>query len=218
MSSADRNLRNLAAWGYESNDTGTRLEVDVWTVNPTVEPEDDALDRARGAFASEPYEAIEAFGNVARVRFPGIDTTGYRYIDMAETNPGKTERSDANQQAFAGAKRSAGGSRDAAGRQTEGYTAPDDAPDLEACAAHGWAEVIPEVRRDLRRSGARELAQAAENLTRDGRREEEEEPTAEAVTDGFENAVRIFPKGGEAFEYSVDVTRGDMDRDGGGPS
>jgi len=206
MSTDSRPLRTLAAWGYESDGTGTRIEIDVWTVNQGTADRDDAVDRARAAFGGRVASVIEAYGNVARVEYAGAAGTGYRYIDPDATNPG-IDGPKASQQAFAGAKRSAGGSRDDRGRQQEGYSSPPDALDLEACEAHGRNEVIPAVRADLRRSGAREMAQALEKLRRETSRDEVDEPVTTAPFAGFDNAVRIFPRGGTEFEYSVDTNR-----------
>lgn len=189
-----RNVRNLAAWGYESTRTGTRIEIDVWTINQAKKGETD-LERARRLLPDK-FDVIEAAGNVAKVGYPGAAGVGYRYIDRDST---------AAQQAYAGAVRSAGGSRTDAGTFGEGWTVPDDAPDLRACVSHGEREVIPAVRQDLRRAGSRELAQAIERIDRDGAREEENEPVGTSAFRGFKNAVRIYPRNGSPFEYSVDV-------------
>ena len=202
--SESRPLRVLAAWGYESGTTGTRIEIDVWSVNRGErEDTDDAVERARGELGAN-VDVIDAAGNVAKVRYKGIDAVGYRYID-SDTK--------ASQQAFAGAKRSAGGRRTDAGTFDDGWTSPDYAPDINSCVAHGEAEVIPAVRQDIRRSGALELASAIEGISREPTRDEDDEPTQERPFDGFKNAVRIYPQGGEEFEYSVDVTRDSMRRD-----
>jgi hypothetical protein len=206
MSGRDtRPVRTLAAWGYESDTTGTRIEVDVWTVNEAEATRSDARERAEAAIGGR-GEVLEAYGNVAKVAYAGAAGTGYRYIDPDATNPG-IEGPTATQQAFAGAKRSAGGDRDDQGRIGEGFETPPDAPGIEECAAFGAAEVIPAVREDLRRSGAREMAQALERIRRQPTRDEIEEPTNERPFAGFDNAVRIFPRGGREFEYSVDVNR-----------
>ena len=44
-------------------------------------------------------------------------------------------------------------------------------------------------------------------MGRDGRREEDEEPVRARPFTGFRNAVRIYPRDGSAFEYSVDTAR-----------
>ena len=212
MSGRDtRPVRTLAAWGYDSGRTGTRVEIDVWTVNLAEAERDDAVERAREAFDGR-VQVVEAYGNVARVNYAGAAGTGYRYIDMAKTNPGKDEPTDATQQAFAGAKRSAGGSRDDEGRIVGGYETPPDAPGIDEAIAYGEGYVIPAVEADLRRNGAPELANAVASIPRDASRDEIEEPTNTRPFDGFDNAVRIYPQGGSAFEYDVDVTRDDLDR------
>jgi hypothetical protein len=199
-----RPLRTLAAWGYQSDTTGTRVEIDVWTVNQTTRDRDDALERAREVFADNGRieSVIDAAGSTAKVNYAGAAGVGYRYIDGGK----------ATQQAYAGAKRSAGGSRTDAGTFEEGWTVPPDAPDLDACVAHGRGVVIPAVRRDLRESGARELAQAIERIKREPRRDEEEEPTTDRPFNGFRNAVRIYPRNGREFEYSVDTNRDNLKR------
>lgn len=203
MSESGRPLRNLAAWGYESGDTGTRVEIDVWTVNEAVRDQDDALERARRELGSN-VDVIDAAGNVAKVRYVGIDTVGYRYIDTD---------TKATQQAYAGARRSAGGDRTDAGTFGTGWTSPPEAPDIDAVIAHGEAEVIPAAARDIRESGAMELAQAVRTIPREPSRDEVEEQTQEQPFNGFENAIRIYPRGGSAFEYSVETSRDAMRRD-----
>lgn len=207
--SETRPVRNMAAWGLKSSRTGTEVEIDVWTVNEAVRDRDDAIGRAREAFADDGRiaDVIDATGNVAKVAYAGAAGVGYRYIDMAKTNPGKNEPSDATQQAFAGAKRSAGGGRGDDGTFDDGWTVPPDAPDLQACVAHGRNEVIPAAVRHMREAGAPEMAEAVASIRREPSRDEDEEPTQLQPFSGFENAVRIYPRGGSAFEYSVDVSR-----------
>jgi len=213
MSGRDtRPVRTLAAWGYDSGRTGTRVEIDVWTVNVAEAERDDAVERAREAFDSR-VQVIDAYGNVARVNYKGAAGSGYRYIDMAETNPGKDKPSDATQQAFAGAKRAAGGDHGDDGRIVEGYETPPDAPGIDECVAFGEAYVIPAVESDLRQNGAPELANDVASIPRDSSDDEIDEPTNTRPFDGFDNAVRIYPQGGSEFEYSVDVNRDDMDRE-----
>jgi len=191
-----RPMRVLAAWGYESNASGERVEVDVWTVNPPgTEPESDAVERARAAFGARVARVIAAYGNVARVEYAGAAGEGYRYIDMSKTNPGKDKPSDATQQAFAGAKKSAGSERDARGRQTDGYTAPPGEPEIEQAINHGNREVIPVVKADARGSSL------AERIGREPSRDEEGEPVETAPFDGFRNVVRYYTHGGVTRYY-----------------
>lgn len=187
--SAERPLRNLAAWGYESASSGTRVEVDVWTVNAgeSDDDDDDALERAIKAFAADSWQPTEAFGNVARVEYPGIGTEGYRYIDSGEK---------ATQQAFAGSKRSAGGTRTGAGTFGEGFSSPDEAPDIDEVIAHGSRNVLPVARR--------ELGQLGQSIGREPSSDEEDEPTQDPPFDGFRNVVRVFPGTGNVKKYRVE--------------
>jgi hypothetical protein len=198
MSSAPRNRRYLAAWGYQSDTTGTKIEVDVWSVNAPVE-EETALDRAREALAGDDrVDVIDAAASVAKVRYRGIDSVGYLYYETGEK---------ATQQAYAGGRRSEGGGRTGAGTFGEGWKEPEDAPTLDECIAFGEAEVIPALREDLRRAGSRELAQAVEKIEREPSRDEDGEETTDRETDGFRNAARIFPRNGSPYEYEVDTRR-----------
>ena len=177
----DRPKRVLAAWGYESDSTGDRVEIDVWTVN---EPRDDtgepeAVRRARQAFGGRVERVIAAYGNVARVVYAGAAGEGYRYIAEGEA---------ATQQAFAGAKRSAGGDRTGGGTFGDGYTAPPGEPEIEEAIAHGRTEVIPVVKRDAR--GA-----LAGRITREPSRDEEGEAVETRPFNGFHNVVRYFTRG-----------------------
>jgi hypothetical protein len=201
MSASDgRPRRYLAAWGYESSDSGDSAELDVWTVNP-VEAEDDdgpdAEERARRAFGDR-VTVVEAFGNVARVDYAGAAGSGYRYVEEDEPAP---------QQAFAGAKRSAGGTRTGAGTFGTGYAEPDDAPDLADVLAHATDEVLPVVRVKLRGLGR--------DLAREPSRDEDGEPVADEPFDGFDNVVRVFLSD-ETVRYTV--SNGDLVRlsSGGG--
>jgi len=180
---SDRPMRVLAAWGYESNASGDRVEVDVWTVNPPAEDEgeSDAERRAREAFGGKVERVIAAYGDVARVVYAGAAGEGYRYISTDEP---------ATQQAFAGAKRSAGGDRTGAGTFGDGYTAPAGEPEIEEVIAHGAAEVIPVVKRDARDSAL------AQRIGREPSRDEEGEPVETAPFDGFRNVVRYYTHGG----------------------
>jgi len=187
-------VRITAAYNYVSTSSGTSVEVDVWTVVRAVPDEDDAVERAKRNLSG--VSVINAYGNVAKVDYPGAAGTGYRYIDSD---------TDAKQTAFAGAKRSAGGDRTDGGTFEDGYETPPDAVGPDEVIAHAEGEVLPSFRRDLRKYGSRELATAAETM--DGPRIEEE-PTTQEPFDGYENTVRIFPRGKSAREYSVD-TRND---------
>jgi hypothetical protein len=207
MSGRDtRPVRTQAAWGYDSAAEDTRVEIDVFTVNIAEAERDDAVERAREAFDGR-VQVAEAFGNVARVNYAGAAGGGYRYIDMAKTNPGKEKPSDATQQAFAGAKRVAGGDQDDEGRIVEGFETPPDAPGIDEAIAYGEGYVIPAVVSDLRENHAPELADEVASIGRDESRDEIEEPTNTRPFDGFDNAVRIYPRSGREFEYSVDVNK-----------
>jgi len=188
-------VRNLAAWGYDSGRTETRVEVDVWTVNDVDYGESD-IDRARRMLGGG-VEVIRAAGDVAKVEYPGAAGTGYRRVSTDEK---------VSQQAFAGAVRSAGGDRTNSGTFGDGWTVPDNAPDLSAVAVHGEAVVLPAVATDLRRSGSVELAAEIRSMFRERAREEDEEPVRAESFSGYKNAVRIYPRNGAPFEYSVDTS------------
>lgn len=179
----DRPKRVLAAWGYESDSTGDRVEVDVWTVN---EPDDrdgdgEAIRRARDRFGGRVERVIAAYGNVARVAYAGAAGEGYRYIDSNEP---------ASQQAFAGAKRAAGGSIDPdTGRFGDGYNAPPGEPGIERAIREGHQHVIPVVRRDAK-------GPLAERIGREPSRDEEGEAVETRPFDGFENVIRYYTRGG----------------------
>jgi len=186
--SASRPRRILAAWGYESSSSGDRVEVDVWTVN---EPDDregegEAIRRAREAFDDRVERVIAAYGNVARVAYAGAAGEGYRYIDTDEP---------ASQQAFAGAKRAAGGDNEDDGTFSDGYEPPPGEPAIEAAIAEGNDEVLPAVER-ADRGGM------AAKLSRDPSRDEEGEPVETRPFDGFANVVRYFT-GGRIVRYHV---------------
>lgn len=209
MAARDRRRpkRVLAAWGYESDTTGDRVEVDVWTVN---EPDDrdgdaEAIRRAREAFGGRVERVIAAYGNVARVAYSGAAGEGYRYIDPAATNPG-IEGSKASQQAFAAAKRQAGGERGEAGRVTEGYEPPPGEPTIEEAIRHGNEEVIPVVKHDA-------TGPLAERIGRQPSRDEEGEAVETRPFDGFHNVVRYYTRGGVERYH---VAGGSM-RPGAGP-
>jgi hypothetical protein len=190
-------VRILAGYNYESGKTGTRVEVDVWTVSPD-DDDESAIERAKREFSG--VDVIDAHGNVAKVGYPGAAGVGYRYIDSDETAP---------QQAYAGAKRSAGGDRTGAGTFQGGCKAPPGREGYDEVVAHAENEVLPAFRADLRRYGSRELATAAETM--EGPRREEE-PTTQEPFDGFRNTVRIFPRGKAPREYSVDVRSEENER------
>lgn len=198
-SSQSRPRRYLAAWGYESGRTDTRVEIDVWAVN-RVERDDDLAEARRRLVDNGPFEAvIRASGNVAEAVYPGAAGEGYVYVDSGEK---------ASKQAFAGASRAAGADFDPeTGRFGEGWREPPDAPDLAAVVAHGEQKVIPAVARDLDDSGAYELADEVRSIPRDSSRDEDGEPTTGSAFTGFRNAVRIYPRAGSPYEYEVDVGR-----------
>jgi hypothetical protein len=204
MSESPDAVRNLAAWGYQSSRTGTRVEVDVWTIND-VDAEEDAVERAR-RLLSDGVTVLDAAGDVAKVEYPGAAGVGYRRVSTD---------AKVSQQAYAGAARSAGGTRTEAGTFDDGWTVPDDAPDHEAVVDYGEAVVLPAVEQDLRRSGSPELAREVASMTRDGTREEIEEPVRARPFTGYRNAVRIYPRNGGAFEYDVDTSADSMTREGG---
>lgn len=180
----DRPRRVLAAWGYESGGqggSGDRVEVDVWTVNETVREDTEAVERAREAFGENVARVIAAYGNVARVEYAGAAGEGYRYIDAD---------SKASQQAFAGAKRAAGGDIDEAGRFTTGWTTPPGAPTIEEAIKHGRERVIRPLKRDPT-SGT--LVQA---IGRQPARDEDHEPVETSPFEGFHNVIRFYTRGG----------------------
>jgi len=191
-------VRILAGYNYESGKTGTRVEVDVWTISPDDDDEDTAVERAKRELSRG--EVIDAYGNVAKVGYAGAAGTGYRYIDSDER---------AKQSAFAGAKRHAGGEQADDGTVKDGYEAPTGHAGFDEVVAHAENEVLPAFRADLRRYGSRELATAAETM--EGPRREEE-PTTQEPFDGFRNTVRIFPRGKAPREYSVDVRSEENER------
>jgi hypothetical protein len=191
-------VRITAAWNYESEKTGTRVEVDVWTISPDDDDRDDAVERAKRELSRG--SVIDAHGNVAKVGYPGAAGVGYRYIDSD---------GPASQQAYAGAKRSAGGDRSGSGTFEDGYEAPPGTEGYDQVVSHAENEVLTAFRADLRRYGSRELATAAETM--DGPRREQE-PTTQEPFDGFRNTVRIFPRGKAPREYSVDVRRENNER------
>lgn len=186
--SAARPRRVLAAWGYESDSSGDRVEVDVWTVN---EPDDrdgegEAIRRARDAFDNRIDRVVASYGNVARVSYAGAAREGYRYIDSNEP---------ASQQAFAGAKRAAGGTITESGTFTDGYTPPPGEPAIEEAIAEGNRNVLPAVER-ADRGGM------AARLSREPSRDEEGEPVETRPFNGFANVVRYFT-GGRIVRYHV---------------
>jgi len=191
-------VRILAGYNYESGKTGTRVEVDVWTISPDEDDDESAVERAKRQLSRG--EVIDAYGNVAKVGYSGAAGVGYRYIDSDES---------ASQQAFAGAKRSAGGDRSGSGTFEDGYEAPPGSEGFDEVVSHAENEVLPAFRADLRRYGSRELATAAETMQGPRR---EEEPTTQEPFDGFRNTVRIFPRGKAPREYSVDVRRENNER------
>jgi hypothetical protein len=210
MSAQDdgRPIRILAAWGYTSSEQFT-VEVDVWTINETVPERDDegrdnAERRARMAFGARIETIVEAYGNVARVEYAGAAGEGYRYIDPAETNPG-VGPNVASQQAYAGAKRSAGGDRDEGGRIEEGYVDPD-APGLSDVVEHGRDRVIPAAAAALQADGRIGMARAVRDIPRDSDRDEEEPVETEPVEE-YRNELRIDPNDADQQSYGVDVRR-----------
>lgn len=182
MSTRERPRRVLAAWGYESSSTGDRVEVDVWTVNEPGDRDGDAaaIRRARRAFGGGVERVIAAYGRVARVSYAGAAGEGYRYIDSDEP---------ASQQAFAGAKRSAGGDRTGAGTFGDGYTPPPGEPAIEEAIREGEENVIPVIKRDAR-------GPLAERIGREPSRDEDGEAVETRPFDGFTNVVRYFTRGG----------------------
>ena len=203
MSTRERPRRVLAAWGYESSSTGDRVEVDVWTVNEPGDRDGDAeaIRRARRAFGGGVERVIAAYGRVARVSYAGAAGEGYRYIDTDEP---------ASQQAFAGAKRSAGGDRTGAGTFGDGYTPPPGEPTIEEAIREGEENVIPVIKRDAR-------GPLAERIGRQPSRDEDGEAVETRPFDGFTNVVRYFTRG-DVVRYHV---RGGSMRQGppprGGP-
>jgi len=189
-----RPVRNLAAWGYESDATGSRLEVDVWTVNRRETPEDEGLpdpsDLAGGV-----DEVLARAGNVVKVAYAGAAGVGYQYVDLSRTNPGISSAFDATAQAFAGAARAAGGSRTGAGTFGPGAEPAVFGPDLDDVVEHGRRDVLPVVER--------EMPELARQLAREENRDEDEEEVEVRPFDGFRNVVRVFPKGGNVWRYKV---------------
>jgi len=178
-----RPVRNLAAWGYESSSSGDRLEVDVWTVNDR-EADDDLPDPED--FGVGLADVLARAGDIAKVEYAGAAGVGYRRISTDEK---------VSQQAFAGAARSAGGSRTDAGTFGEGAEPAVIGPDLARVIREGREEVIPPVEREFR--------ELAEKLTRDENRDEDEEEVADRPFDGFDNEVRVILSTGDAYRYEV---------------
>jgi hypothetical protein len=172
----DRPKRVLAAWGYESDRSGDRVEVDVWTVNEAYDPDAEAIRRARAAFSGQVERVIAAYGRVARVEYAGAAGEGYRYIDTDEP---------ASQQAFAGAKRSAGGDRGDDGQIQDGYDAPPGEPAIEEAIREGERNVIPVAR-------AASRGPLIDRIGRQPSRDEEGEPVETPPFDGFRNVIRYF--------------------------
>lgn len=200
---ADRPVRNLAAWGYHSASSGTRVEIDVWTVNERDSgtlPDPSELDGGGNV-----EEVIRAAGNVVEVEYHGAAGTGYRYIDMSKTNPGKDSPTDATQQAFAGAARAGGGPRTQAGTFSEGGGSAVIGPDIDAVRAHAEEEVMPEVREELGQMGL------GGKIGRTPSNDEVEEEVESAPFSGFKNVVRVFPRGGDVWRYRVEG--GHIDRE-----
>lgn len=202
MSSREpRPVRNLAAWGYQSNTTDTTLEIDVWTVN-RVETETQLPDASQLAGGVETVLAVA--GNVAKVEYSGAAGTGFQYVDPSQTNDPNDGPYDATQQAFAGASRAAGVARRDDGTLAAGGGSGVVGPSQAACVEHGEREVIPTLRRELRETANRGLAQALEQVAREPSRDEEEEPVETRPFDGFRNVVRILPgTGGDVYRYRV---------------
>lgn len=183
MSARDgpRPVRNLAAWGYESDASGDRIEVDVWTVNRR---EGDGLPDPED-FAAAVDEVLAAAGDVAKVEYAGAAGVGYRRISTDEP---------VSQQAYAGAARSAGADRTGRGTFGEGGTSGVVGPDLDDVVDHGRDEVIPAVRDEFRELG--------ERIVREENRDEDEEPVETRPFDGFRNVIRVFTRS-STFRYRV---------------
>jgi hypothetical protein len=179
-----RPVRNLAAWGYESDGSGgsgDRLEVDVWTVNRR---EGDGLPDP-SAFGVGLEEVLAAAGDVAKVRYAGAAGVGYRRVS--------TDTS-VSQQAYAGAARSAGADRTGRGTFGEGGESGVVGPSIDEVRRHGEREVLPVVER--------EFADLARALTYEKDREEDEEEVTSRPFDGFRNVVRVMTRG-STFRYTV---------------
>jgi hypothetical protein len=189
-----RPVRNLAAWGYESDGpggSGDRLEVDVWTVNAVESPEPlpDPEDVAGSV------EAVLALaGNIAKVEYAGAAGVGYQYVDPSAANDPDAGPFDATQNAFAGAARAAGGSRTDSGTFGPGAEPAVVGPDIAEVRRHGEREVLPVV--------AREFADLGTALVYESGREEDEEDVTSRPFDGFENVVRVMTRG-STFRYTV---------------
>jgi hypothetical protein len=177
--SDNRPKRVLAAWGYESDRSGDRVEVDVWTVNEAYDPDAEAIRRARAAFSGRVERVIAAYGNVARVSYAGAAGEGYRYIDENEAIE------ENGQNAFAGAKRSAGGDRGDDGQIQDGYDAPPGEPAIEEAIREGERNVIPVAR-------AASRGPLIDRIGRQPSRDEEGEPVETPPFDGFRNVIRYF--------------------------
>jgi hypothetical protein len=194
-SSGPRPVRNLAAWGYESDGsggTGDRLEVDVWTVNAVESPEPlpDPEDVAGSV------EAVLALaGNVVKVEYAGAAGVGYQYLDPSAANDPNAGPFDATQNAFAGAARAAGGERTGSGTFGPGAEPAVVGPDLDAVVREGRREVLPAVEQEFPELGRR--------LKRERDRDEDEEQVAAEPFDGFRNEVRALLSTGDAYYYEV---------------
>lgn len=179
-------MRNLAAWGYESDSTDSRIEVDVWTVN-RVEG-DDLPDPSDFAVAID--EVLARAGDVAKVRYSGAAGVGYRRISTDEK---------VKQVAFAGAARSAGTDRTEAGTFDEGGFGAVIGPSLDDVIRHGETDVLPVVKQHFQQRGSAIGAK----LAREPSRDEDEEPVETRPFDGFDNVVRVIPGSGKVYRYEV---------------
>lgn len=189
-----RPVRNLAAWGYESDGpggSGDRLEVDVWTVNRREADRDLAGPED---LAGSVEEVLAQAGNVVRVSYAGAAGTGYQYVDPTKANDPNAGPYDATQQAFAGASRAAGASGRTGGRFEEGGSSGVIGPGIDEVRRHGEREVLPVVER--------EFADLGNALVYEKDREEDEEEVTSRPFDGFRNVVRVMTRG-STFRYQV---------------
>lgn len=179
-----RPVRNLAAWGYESSTTDSRIEVDVWTVNRVESDDQELADPSDFGVGID--EVLAQAGDVAKVVYSGAAGVGYRRVSSDER---------VSQQAFAGAARSAGTTRTDAGTFDEGGFGAVIGPSLDDVVAVGERDVLPVVRREFQELG--------QKIGREPSRDEDEEPVETEPFDNFRNVVRVFPRGGDVFRYRV---------------
>lgn len=182
-----RPRRYLAAWGYQSDSSGDRVEVDVWTVNAVSADLPDPTALPTGGHVKS---VLARAGSVVKVEYSGAAGMGY----FKEVSPGQW--SEVNQQAFAGAARASGGSRTDAGTFREGAEPSVEGPTFDEVLRYGQREVIPVVRKEMYGLG--------QAIGRDPQSDERGEEVAAEPFNGIRNVVRVYKGSGVAATYVVD--------------